>query len=184
MRRVGERGSGEFERISWDEAIQEIADKWKGYAEDYAPDAVAFFIGSGNCAICGGGTAPGSAMSRLREVIGAAKITPDRDMAAVERPMAMLGSTPWQSGNEQTDFENAKTFVNWGSNPAVSQVQTTHFILEARDKGTRLVDIDIAYNTMASKADWFVPVNPGTDGALARVLFARCSTRGGRISIS
>ena len=167
MRRVGERGSGEFERISWDEAIQEIADKWKGYAEDYAPDAVAFFIGSGNCAICGGGTAPGSAMSRLREVIGAAKITPDRDMAAVERPMAMLGSTPWQSGNEQTDFENAKTFVNWGSNPAVSQVQTTHFILEARDKGTRLVDIDIAYNTMASKADWFVPVNPGTDGALA-----------------
>ena len=54
MRRVGERGSGEFERISWDEAIQEIADKWKGYAEDYAPDSVACCIGSGNGAICGG----------------------------------------------------------------------------------------------------------------------------------
>lgn len=106
MRRVGERGSGEFERISWDEAIQEIADKWKGYAEDYAPDAVAFFIGSGNCAICGGGTAPGSAMSRLREVIGAAKITPDRDMAAVERPMAMLAA---RRGNRATSRPISRT---------------------------------------------------------------------------
>lgn len=167
MRRIGERGAGEFERISWDEAIQEITDKWKQYGEEYGPDSVAFFIGSGNCAICGGGTAPGSAMQRLREVLGAAKISPDRDLASVERSMGILGNTPWSSGNEQTDFENAKTFVNWGSNPAVSQVQSMHFILEAKDKGARLIDIDIAYNAVAAKADWFVPVNPSSDGALA-----------------
>ncbi|MEG0417560.1 molybdopterin-dependent oxidoreductase [Gordonibacter sp.] len=167
MKRIGERGEGMFERISWDEAIQEIADKWTGYAKEFGAESLAFFIGSGNCAICGGGTAPGSAMARLREVLGAAKITPDRDMASVERSMAMLGNTPWQGGNEQTDYKNAKTFVNWGSNPAISQVQTMHFILDAKDAGAKLIDIDIAYNTVASKSDWFIPIKPGADGALA-----------------
>ncbi|MEG0775989.1 MAG: molybdopterin-dependent oxidoreductase [Raoultibacter sp.] len=178
MRRTGERGKGEFERISWDEAIQEIADKWTGYAKEFGPDALAFFVGSGNCAICGGGTAQGSAMARLREVLGAAKISPDRDMAAVERPAAMLGNTPWQGGNEQTDFKNAKTFVNWGSNPAISQVQTMHFIFDAQDAGAKLIDIDIAYNTVASKADWFIPIKPGTDGALAMGILCEVFAQG------
>ncbi len=49
----------------------------------------------------------------------------------------------------------------------MSDKQRTHFYLEARDAGSELVVIDIAYRTMASKADWFVPVHPATDGALA-----------------
>ena len=55
----------------------------------------------------------------------------------------------------------------WGGDTAVSQKQLAHFFLEARDAGTELVVIDIAYRTMASKADWFIPVHPATDGALA-----------------
>ena len=59
MRRVGERGSGEFERISWDEAIAEIAEKWKGYTEEFGPKSIAMFLGSGNTGTLGGGAPEG-----------------------------------------------------------------------------------------------------------------------------
>ena len=165
LRRVGERGKGEFERISWDEAIQEIADKWKGYIAEFGPESIVYFVGSGNCALLGGGTADGSVLQRLRQVTGASNITTDRDMAVIDRLGKVFGYGGW--GNIPTDFVNAKTFVIWGANPVVSEKQHTHFILDARDAGARVIDIDIAYNTVSSKADWFIPVHPATDGALA-----------------
>ncbi len=165
MRRVGERGEGKFERISWDEAIAEIADKWKGYAAEFGNESIVYFVGSGNCALLGGGTADGSVMQRLRQVTGATNITTDRDMAVIDRLAKVFGYGGW--GNLCTDFVNAKTLVIWGANPVVSEKQQMHFILDAKDAGARIVDIDIAYNTVSSKADWFIPVQPATDGALA-----------------
>jgi molybdopterin-containing oxidoreductase family molybdopterin binding subunit len=168
MRRTGERGAGEFERISWDEAIQEIAEKWTEYAEEFGSGAMAVIQGSGNFAICGGGAgAPATAYLRFQAVTGASIINVDTDYANVDRIIAMFGATPYVSGNEQTDFMNSKTFIVWGGNPAISQPQTMHFILEAKDKGTKVIVIDPAYNANASKADWFIPVNPSSDGALA-----------------
>lgn len=73
MRRVGERGSGEFERISWDEAIAEIAEKWKGYTEEFGPKSIAMFLGSGNTGTLGGGAPEGSIMARLLNVMGASR---------------------------------------------------------------------------------------------------------------
>ncbi len=165
MRRVGERGEGKFERISWDEAIAEIAEKWKGYVDEFGAESIVYFVGSGNCALLGGGTADGSVMQRLRQVTGATNITTDRDMATIDRLAKVFGYGGW--GNLCTDFVNAKTFVIWGANPVVSEKQQMHFILDAKDAGARIVDIDIAYNTVSSKSDWFIPVNPATDGALA-----------------
>ena len=77
MRRVGERGSGEFERISWDEAIAEIAEKWKGYTEEFGPKSIAMFLGSGNTGTLGGGAPEGSIMARLLNVMGASRVLPD-----------------------------------------------------------------------------------------------------------
>ena len=165
MRRVGERGSGEFERITWDEAIAEIAEKWKSYREEFGPTSIAFFLGSGNTGTLGGGAPEGSVMARLLNVMGASRVLPDRDIAT---PMAwayMFGAGPY--GNRSSDAINAKHHVIWGGDTAVSQKQLAHFFLEARDAGTELVVIDIAYRTMASKSDWFIPVHPATDGALA-----------------
>ena len=79
MRRVGERGSGEFERITWDEAIAEIAEKWKSYREEFGPTSIAFFLGSGNTGTLGGGAPEGSVMARLLNVMGASRVLPDRD---------------------------------------------------------------------------------------------------------
>ena len=70
MRRVGERGAGEFERITCDEAISEITDKWKQYIDEFGPTSIAFFLGSGNTAELGGGAPEGSVMARLLNVMG------------------------------------------------------------------------------------------------------------------
>lgn len=165
MRRVGERGSGEFERITWDEAIAEIAEKWTAYREEFGPESIAFFLGSGNTGQLGGGAEDGSFMDRLMQVMGASRVTPDRDIAT---PMAwayILGQGPYS--HRCADVTNANHIVLWGGDTAVSEKQRAHFFFEARDAGVNIIDIDIAYRTMAAKADWFVPVHPGTDGALA-----------------
>lgn len=165
MRRVGERGSGEFERISWDEAIAEIAEKWKGYTEEFGPKSIAMFLGSGNTGTLGGGAPEGSIMARLLNVMGASRVLPDRDIATPMSWAYVFGAGPY--GNRSSDAINAKHHVIWGGDTAVSQKQLAHFFLEARDAGTELVVIDIAYRVMPSKADWFIPVHPATDGALA-----------------
>lgn len=165
MRRVGERGEGKFERITWDEAIQEITEKFTQYKEEFGPTSIALFLGSGNTATLGGAAPEGSIMARLVNVMGASRVLPDRDIAT---PMAwtyMFG--PGGAGNRTVASIGSKHHVIWGGDTAVSQKQLTHFVLEAQQAGTELVVIDIAYRTMASKADWFIPVHPATDGALA-----------------
>lgn len=165
MRRVGERGEGKFERISWDEAIKEVTDKFKAYTEEFGPKSIAMFLGSGNTATLGGAAPEGSLMKRLLAVMGGSRVLPDRDIAT---PMAwayMFGAGPY--ANRCSDTVNAKHHVIWGGDIAVSDKQRAHFFLEARDNGTELVVIDIAFRTMPSKADWFIPVHPATDGALA-----------------
>ena len=164
MKRVGERGEGKFERISWDEAIKTITDNWKENFEKYGRESVGFFLGSGNTALLGGGTADGSVMQHLMEVLGVCSILPDRDIALQNRISAMIGKGMYT--NPAQDWCNAKHLVVWAADMAVSEKQWMHFLLEARDAGVQVTNIDIRYNTVSSKSDWFVPVSPATDGAL------------------
>ena len=164
MRRVGERGAGEFERISWDEAIQEITDKWKGYIEEFGPTSIAFFLGSGNTALLGGGTADGSVMQHLQAVMGTCSVLPDRDIAFQDTMSKMFG--PGGAFSAASDWVNANHIVVWGTNPAVSVKRMSHFYADAQEAGAKITNIDIQFNTNVAKADWFVPVHPATDGAL------------------
>ena len=164
MRRIGARGEGKFERITWDEAIQEITDKWKAYTEEFGPESISFFLGSGNTGHLGGGAPDGSVMEHLLNVMGASRVLPDRDIATPMKWAHMFGVN---FASRTCDSPNAKHHVIWGGDTAVSQKQLAHFVLDNRDSGTHLTVIDIAYRTMAQKADDFVAVHPGTDGALA-----------------
>lgn len=165
MRRVegANRGDGEFERISWEEAIDEIATKWKGYTDQYGPEAVSLLYGSGNYHIASGMGVLGP--MRFLNTIGASRIQFNVDAAAAIGWVRAFGGVG--NCNEAKDYLNAKTIICWGSNPAVSQLHVMHFILEAKEKGTKFVVIDPVYNATAAKADWFVPIKAGTDGALA-----------------
>lgn len=168
MRRVGERGDGDFERISWDEAIEEITTKWKGYIEEFGSESIAIISQSGNLGFGGGIHGIGSYFTRFGNIMGFSKANGNLDWALVMTQIfAHGGQGMWASGNEPVDFENASTFVCWGANPAVSQLHNMHFILEAKEKGTQFIVIDPVCNMTAAKADKYIPINATTDAALA-----------------
>ncbi len=166
MKRVGERGGGEWERISWEEAITTITDKWKQYTEEYGKESFAIANGSGSYATLSG-MGLGNTRDRLRNVTGAANITLTVDAAHGYAAGFTVGWGPNFTLNELADLTNAKTIICWGANPAISQPHNMHFITEAKQKGAKFVVIDPVYTNTATKADTYVPIRPGTDGALA-----------------
>lgn len=165
MKRVGDRGAGEFERISWDEALDEIATRWKGITDEYGAGAMGVYYASGNYAICSG-VGLGGAVDRFINTTGASTISNSVDAAHGRAFGIITGMGPYGTNNEPADFKNSKTIICWGANPSVSQPHVMHFIMEAQENGTKFVVIDPVYNATAAKADWYIPVKAGTDGAL------------------
>ena len=170
MRRTGEKGAGEFERISWDEAIDEIAEKWQGYIDEFGSHSIATFLASGNFGMLAGGGMPGI-MGRFGAVLGFSSLSNDVDAAQGFAATKIYGGmTEAQANNEPTDYINSKTFIIWASNPTISQPQIVHFMQTAKENGTKFIVIDPVFNSTAAKADWFIPVNPATDGVLAMAI--------------
>jgi anaerobic selenocysteine-containing dehydrogenase len=165
MKRTGERGSNSFERISWDEAISTIAEKWNGYIDQYGPSAILFFMGSGNYAALSGSCNNVGAYYRFLNAAGFSYMSLDVDAAIGFGSQRATGGA--DLGNELTDRINAKTQIIWGNNPTISLMHTMHWFMEAKENGTKFIVIDPVYNATASKADWWLPVKPATDGALA-----------------
>lgn len=164
MKRVGERGEGKFERISWDEAIETVASEWNRIAEQYGPAAFGVKAGAGNAALVNGA---GGAIARLMNITGASKFFAPVDQAYVHSCANTTGADLYVGGSAFSTFDDSKAVVCWGANPAVSNPQDFHWELEARDAGIPFIVIDPVFGPVASKADWYIPINPSTDGALA-----------------
>lgn len=165
MRRTGKRGEGQWERISWDDAITTIADKWKEVAEKHGPAANAFLRGSGNI------TPDALYGLRLQKLMGATEIDAAQDRALYVAGPAAAGYSPHFCGSSYDDVYSTKHMFIWGWNPTESSSYQTHYYLRAqREYGTKIIVIDTTYNIIASKADLFVPIHPGTDGALAMAM--------------
>lgn len=166
LRRVGERGAEEWERISWEDALSEIAEKFNGYVDEFGSASVGLFTGSGNYgSVNGMGTA--GVTERFLACSGIATLNQTVDAAAGFATMRQLGFGLFLSGNEPLDLLNSKTIIIWGANPAISQIQSMHILMEARDNGTKIIAIDPMLSQTAARADQWVPIKSGTDGALA-----------------
>lgn len=167
LRRVEgtERGAGQWERISWDEAIADVASHMQSVQEQYGSTAVA---------ICTQSTLSFSTTftwTRFYMGFGCTTVGGSADNASKYAESRMTGGNTWES-NERTDLSNAKTIVAWGCNATTAQHHIWHLIKEARDGGTKLVVIDPVYTQLASKADMWVPIRPGSDTSL---LLAMCN---------
>ncbi len=166
MRRVGERGEGEFERITWDEALDEIVTTWAANVETYGPASMAVQYGSGNYAICSG-VGLGGAVNRFMDATGSSYIPNNVDAAHGHLATQICTFGLYGAQNEPADFLNSDTIICWGANPSISQPQVMHFILDAKEQGAKYIVIDPMFNANAAKADKYIAVNPSTDGALA-----------------
>ena len=164
MRRVGERGSGEWERISWDEAAGEIAQVWKSVQEKYGQQAVAQYAISGGYGVF---TTNHPVLLRLNNLLNGSKITGCVDMAnaiGVNRVVGW-GEGVW-STNEPRDLVNAKNVFLWSNNYTEAQIQEWRFLANAIEAGVNIIAIDPVYTATASKVSRWISVRPGSDAAL------------------
>lgn len=165
MRRVEgtARGAGEWERITWDEAVDEITAKWKEYiAED--PRSVSFMYMTGtNCYNM-------YIYWRLANAFGGTIFDMPSCMAALEIGKDAFGRAEYVVGNDTMDIMNAKNIFIWGSNLTVAFHSKVRLVWEARKAGAKLICIDPNFTDIAAKADQWVPVRPGSDGVLAMAM--------------
>ncbi|KAB1466796.1 molybdopterin-dependent oxidoreductase [Cronobacter sakazakii] len=177
MKRVGKRGEGKFVRISWDEALDTIAQGMKRIISDYGNEAIYLNYGTGTL----GGTMtrswpPGKTLlARLMNCCGG-YLNHYGDYSSAQIA-AGLNYTygGWADGNSPSDIENSKLVVLFGNNPGETRMSgggVTYYLEQARAKSqARMIVIDPRYtDTAAGCEDEWIPIRPGTDAALASAI--------------
>ncbi|UCC93468.1 MAG: aminotransferase class V-fold PLP-dependent enzyme, partial [Thermoplasmata archaeon] len=175
MRRVGPKGTYEFERVSWDEALDTIVENLHRVKDESGPEATAMYTGSGSfeLSLCDVYQPKGVAVSSASSLLfpfGSPNTMGVGALCYVS--FAMIAPHVTMGGmfiNMFSDIERADLVVIWGKNPAAHcPPHDFHRIQEAHRRGARLVVIDPRRTALAKlpNADW-VPIRPGTDGALA-----------------
>ncbi|HMK47519.1 MAG TPA: molybdopterin-dependent oxidoreductase [Methanocella sp.] len=161
LRRVGARGEGKWERISWDDALSIISDRLKTVKTNYGPESVCFMKGSGHDNTVGDVR---SYFHRLANLFGTPNLATPFYNCYGPRVLNMfmtLGSIP------APDVENSNCIVLWGINPTDSSLTRQIKIQDAVKRGAKLLVIDPRTTYFAGKADIHLKPRPGTDGALA-----------------
>lgn len=161
MRRVGAKGSGKFERISWDEALNEITKRFQQTIAEYGAEAIMPCSYLGHEGLLNGLTVGDAFFNRL-----GATVT-ERTMCISCTSTAYLMTYGPTHGTDPDTFSHSKYIVLWGCNALSTNVHLWPFIQEARKNGAKLVSIDPVRTRTAKQSDWHLPIRPGTDGALA-----------------
>ncbi|MEG0418668.1 MAG: molybdopterin-dependent oxidoreductase [Gordonibacter sp.] len=163
MKRVGERGSGEFERISWEQAIDEIAQKLLETKEKYGEKAAGFYSFTGNS-----GNLSMSAPIRFASMFGGTNFDIEGIMGDHGASMGMILAYGVKRGSHDTrDYLNSNMIVLWGRNIADTHTSEFRYLVQAREKGAKIVVVDPRLCSSAAIADQWIPIKPQTDPALA-----------------
>ena len=153
--------SAVFDRTSWDEALDEIARTYKRTAAEYGPEAILPYSYGGTLGALNGGSMDRRFFHRL----GASQL--ERTICSSAGEEGLKSVVGIKLGTEPEQFARSRYIIAWGSNIHGNNVHLWPFIEEARRKGAKLIVID-PYRTRTAKcADWYLPINPGTDAALA-----------------
>ncbi len=161
QRRVGAKGSGAFERITWDQALDSIADRLKRTAELFGPESILPYSYAGTM-----GLLNGSSMDRrFFHRTGASQL--DRTICSSVGGEALNRTLGIRYSTEPEQFRHAKLIIAWGANILGTNVHLWPFMLEARRNGAKLYVIDPVSTRVARLADKHLAPYPGSDAALA-----------------
>jgi anaerobic dimethyl sulfoxide reductase subunit A len=166
QKRVGERGEGQFERISWDEALEMLAGELTRVKETSGNEGIFLATGGGYLAGLHNG---GFAAQRLMNQFGGC-VTHYGNISsegAVWASLTQYGSV--MVGNSREDLLNSKLIILLGWDPArmISGTNTMYHLINARENGARVIAVDPRYHdTAATVADEWIPIRPGTDTAM------------------
>jgi anaerobic selenocysteine-containing dehydrogenase len=161
MKRVGPKGSGKYERISWDEALSTIKSKWTEIIDQYGSTAIMPHAYLGNQGTANGLTAGDAFFNRLGSTVAEKTYCESGSSTAWVMTVGPTG------GLDVESLAYAKYIIVWGMNMVSTNLHAWPFVLEARSKGAKIVVIDPFKSRTAKQADWHIAIKPGTDAALA-----------------
>lgn len=169
LKRVGARGEGKFERISWDEALDTIASEWMRIRDTYGPKSIVYdFVGGDICFVHIGGWM----MRLINRVGGCTRTWGNMSFQGAHIAVMVTYGTPF-TNNMRDELPNSRLIIMWGWDPASTMVgvNTAWYLAQAKEKGARIISIDPRYsNTAALFADQWIPIQPSTDTAMAIAL--------------
>ncbi|MHB8216103.1 MAG: molybdopterin-containing oxidoreductase family protein [Candidatus Sulfotelmatobacter sp.] len=150
-----------WRRITWDEALDEIAQRFRNIIAEFGSEAILPYSYGGTL----GALNSASMDRRFFGRLGASEL--ERAICSAAGEAGLLSVLGVKLGTEPEQFVHSRYIIAWASNIHGNNVHLWPFIEEARRKGAKLVVIDPYRTRTAACADWYLPINPGTDGALA-----------------
>ncbi len=162
MKRTGERGAGTWERISWDDALTEVADKFIDIALEDGPEAITYAMGTAMILKRAGF----AGLFRFANITGC--VIPETFAGVGDLPVGanMTLGFPLPGDSMPAVFKS-KTCLIWACNPAATRIPDAHFFWEARYNGTEVICISPEFSPTAVRSSKWVNPKPGTDAALA-----------------
>ncbi|WP_438970707.1 molybdopterin-containing oxidoreductase family protein [Methylophaga sp.] len=164
MRRTGPKGSGQFEQISWDEALDEITSRWKAIIDEYGPRAIIPYSYLGNQGLVHGLNGGDAFFNKMGATVC------ERTFCGEGSCTAWLLTVGPTAGVDPESFIHSKYIIIWACNSVSTNLHHWHTVKEAQKKGAKVVVIDPYKSRTAKEADWHIAPKPGTDGALAMAM--------------
>ncbi|MEO5343012.1 MAG: molybdopterin-dependent oxidoreductase [Gammaproteobacteria bacterium SHHR-1] len=164
LKRSGDRGEGKWQRISWQQALQEIAERLLDSLTAHGPAGLMVYTGTG---ILSQGRRAGPL--RLGSLLGAQRLYPASAVGDMFTG-ASLAYGLANVGHSLDAWFEADCILLWGINPMVTRIPDAHYLNEARYNGARIYSITPDYNASCKFASHWLPIKPGTDAYLAMSL--------------
>jgi DMSO reductase family type II enzyme molybdopterin subunit len=164
LKRVGERGEGKWQRVSWEEALREIADSTIDVIQEDGPGAVVWEFGTAATNGCNG-----LGLFRTNAILDTPMLDENAEIGD-HHPGAAVTCGKICFASSGDDMFYSDLILIWGGNPVYTQIPNAHFFNEARYNGSTIVTIAPDYNASSIHSDLWVPVNVGTDAALGLAL--------------
>src|SRR6266850_1071332 len=174
LRRVGAKGEGRFERISWSQALDIVHERFTAVMAAHGPQAILPLNYAGPHGMLAGGSMDLRFFHRL-----GASLLDRRPLCGGIRTEAWVGTFGPTPGIRPEQAEHSKLIVAWGSNVTWSNLHIVPIINRARRAGAKLVIVDTRRTKIAEQADLHIALRPGTDVVLAWAVAAELERRGG-----
>jgi anaerobic selenocysteine-containing dehydrogenase len=164
LKRTGPKGSGQFTRITWSQALDEIVSRWKQIVAEHGPTAILPYSYLGTEGILNGMNVGDPFFNKLGATITERTFC---DSGACTGYIMTVGPSP---GTDPESFVHSRYIILWACNTISTNLHHWPFIAEAQKRGAKIVVIDPVRTRTARQADWHIPIKPGTDGALAMAM--------------
>jgi anaerobic selenocysteine-containing dehydrogenase len=152
LKRSGPKGSGQFTRITWQAAMEEVASRWKQISKDHGPTAILPYSYLGTEGILNGLNVGDPFFNKLGATISERTFC---DSGACTGYIMTVGPTP---GTDPESFVHSRYIILWACNTTSTNLHHWPFLAEAQKRGAKIVVIDPVKTRTARQADWHIPI--------------------------